>query len=182
MALDLPDRVSAAIAAWQAGAVGGREGLRAVGRGSLHVTLAFLGSRPEPDIEPLAGLLAAVEPRPVQLAFEREPVPVPRRRPNLFALSCPSEEAGALQAELASGLQSAGLYEPERRAFWPHVTVFRARRRAGRIRAPEPAPAGLTEPFGAVRVALYRSNLRPQGASYSRLAAIQLPQPSGQKR
>ena len=47
---------------------------------------------------------------------------------------------------------------------------------------PAPLPEALTEPFGAVRMALYRSNLKPQGAEYVSLAAVDLPSPEGQKR
>ena len=40
---------------------------------------------------------------------------------------------------------------------------------------PGPLPAELCEPFGAVRVTLYRSLLRPTGAEYVSLAALDLP-------
>jgi hypothetical protein len=39
---------------------------------------------------------------------------------------------------------------------------------------PERLPAELTEPFSAVRLALYRSLLKPSGAEYVRLAELNL--------
>ena len=39
---------------------------------------------------------------------------------------------------------------------------------------PGPLPAELCEPFDAVRVTLYRSLLRPTGAEYVSLAALDL--------
>jgi hypothetical protein len=45
-----------------------------------------------------------------------------------------------------------------------------------RVEAPPgPLPAELLEPFGAVRVTLYRSRLRPSGAEYVSLAELDLP-------
>jgi hypothetical protein len=43
-------------------------------------------------------------------------------------------------------------------------------------------PAELCEPFGFVRVALYRSNLRPTGAEYVSLAELDLPPAEAEKR
>ena len=40
-------------------------------------------------------------------------------------------------------------------------------------------PAALEQPFGSVRIALYRSNLRPQGAEYVSLANVELPPRGG---
>jgi hypothetical protein len=39
---------------------------------------------------------------------------------------------------------------------------------------PPPLPDELLEPFGGVRVTLYRSILRPQGAEYLPLASLDL--------
>ena len=188
-ALDLPDDVRAGLAAWQA-----REcsdaALRPVGEASLHVTLCFLGYTPEKAIGDVAEIVESLEARPVELRLEPEPVGIKGRRPGLFAIDAPSAEAVELQAELSGHLAENRLYKPEKRPFWPHVTVARVRseRRpsgeSGRKRRGKPRevqrppgrlPDALLQPFGAVRVALYRSHLRPSGARYERLAALQLP-------
>lgn len=188
-ALDLPDEVRAGVATWQAEACAD-EALRPVDEDALHVTLCFIGHRPERAIGEAAAVVESLEPRPVELCLEPDPVGIGGRLPGLFAVSAVSEEAAALQAELGEKLAGRGLYEPEQRPFWPHVTVARVRaerssgagagrRRRGRPREvhrpPGELPQALMRPFGAVRVALYRSHLRSSGARYERLAALQLP-------
>jgi RNA 2',3'-cyclic 3'-phosphodiesterase len=192
VALDLPDDVRAELQAWQARECVD-EALRPVGEQALHVTLCFLGYHPEKAIPEIAALVTGVEARPVPMRLEPDPVPLRGRRPGLFALSAPSDEAVELQAGLEAGLVEHRFYKPEKRPFWPHVTVARVRtervkgsggkRRRGKPRVverpPGRLPKALERPFDAVRVALYRSNLRPQGAIYERLAALELPPAMG---
>ena len=165
---------------------------------SLHVTLCFLSYHPERAIPRIAQLIAALPPRAVELRFDAQPSPIPKGRPRLYAIGGASESAAALQSELAERLAAEGFYEPEKRGFWPHVTVARVRserlapergerRGKGRPRrvkkAPEMLPGTLTAPFDAVRIALYRSDLKPQGAEYVALAGVDLPSRHGtQKR
>jgi 2'-5' RNA ligase len=190
VALDLPDRVRDGLAEWQRTSLPDIDALRPLAPAQLHVTLCFLSYHPERDIERIAAIVTGVAPRPVRIRFEPEPVPVPRNRPRLFAVGGDSPTAAELQQELSDLLESRGFYEPEKRPFWTHVTVARVRsergapRGGGRRRrgapmriteSPRPLPAALTEPFGAVRVALYRSTLRPTGAEYSSLAELDLP-------
>jgi 2'-5' RNA ligase len=191
VALALPEEVRDGIARWQ-----GRElrdpALRPIRREALHVTLCFLGYHPEKAIDRIAAIVTGVEPRPVELRFEPEPAPRPKGRPRLYALGAESPAAIGLQAELSDALEAERFYEPEKRAFWPHVTVARVRSerlppkpgqrrgkgRPKRVRKPPGSlPKALQKPFGAVRITLYRSNLRPQGAEYVSLAGIDLPAP-----
>jgi 2'-5' RNA ligase len=196
VALDLPDDVRAGIARWQQRALTD-PALRSMRPESMHVTLCFLGYHPEQAIPRIAAVVAAIEPRPVELSFDPEPSPMPKGRPRLYAIGGRSESASRLQAEVESALVKARFYEPEKRGFWPHVTIARVRserlppdagkrRGKGRPRRvskpPERLPKELERPFGFVRVALYRSNLKPQGAEYVRLGGVDLPSPEGQKR
>jgi RNA 2',3'-cyclic 3'-phosphodiesterase len=181
VALDLPDRVRRSVVAWQ-GRWAGEEALRPLKPEALHVTLAFLGRRPAEDANRAAEIVRERGGSPVEMRSGGEPRPIPPRRPRLFALPLESEAAVDLQGQLAGGLEAAGLYEPEKRPFWPHVTVFRVRpagrgaRKPARVeRAPEGAPEGMEHAFGAVRLALYRSDLRPTGAEYTSLAHVDLP-------
>lgn len=185
VALDLPDHVRAGLEAWQARALHD-QALRPVNPAALHVTLCFLGYHPERAIESLASEVTTVDARPVEIRLEPEPVPVPPKRPRLFAVEGESPAASALQAELSEKLIAARFYKPEKREFWTHVTVARvrsergSRARGGRGKTmrvespPETLPAELTEPFEAPRLALYRSYLRPSGAEYVRLAELNL--------
>lgn len=181
VALDLPGELREGVAAW------GREALadpalRPVAPESLHVTLAFLGSRPEEEIEAIAGVVReGVAPAPWLELLDPEQRP-PRGRARLYALPVLSPGAEALQAGIAQGLAEAGFYEPEQRPFWPHVTVARvrpegrgARRPAIVSDPPGKLPAELTEARICRRMTLYRSELQPTGARYAPLAQVQLP-------
>jgi len=185
VALDLPERVRSRLVEWQRDAFTDLEAIRPVRPEALHLTLCFLAYHPERAIEHIADVVAGIEPRRVEIRFGPELVPVPRNRPRLFAVDAPSAAAAALQAELSERLQVERFYQPEQRQFWSHVTVARVRSergsrgggRRGRPRAvdrPPDLPEELLEPFSAVRLALYRSLLRPTGAEYVRLAELNL--------
>jgi 2'-5' RNA ligase len=178
VALDLPDAVREGLAAWQAGCLSGRAELRAVGPNSLHVTLAFLGHLPADSVpgvsEAVAGAvpgLAAPSLRAVGV------VGVPRRRPRLFAVDLADDggRAASLQAAVSEALAVGGWYTPERRPFWPHVTVARVRARGG-SRVAAPPFAGVPDaPFPASAVTLYRSRLGGGGpARYEALERVGL--------
>jgi 2'-5' RNA ligase len=181
VALDLPDEVREGIVAWGKGALAD-SALRPVPPESLHVTLAFLGYRPEKEIEQIAEVVrASAAPAPwVELLDPvRRP---PRGRARLYALPVISPGTEVLQAGLERGLAEKGFYEPEKRPFWPHVTVARVRPEARGSRRPavvsDPPgklPEGLSEAFLGVRLALYRSELQPTGARYVPLAQVELP-------
>jgi 2'-5' RNA ligase len=191
VALDLPESIRDGLADWQRRALAD-PALRPVKSEALHVTLCFLSYHPEKAIDRIVELIEGVGPRAVGMRLESEPVPIPGGRPRLFAIGAESEAAESIQAELSDALEAERLYEPETRPFWPHLTVARVRserlppakgQRRGRGRPkrvskrPQALPESLTEPFGAVRVALYRSNLKPQGAEYVRLGGVDLPSP-----
>ena len=175
LALDLPAEQRARIAAWRDEAIAGRDELRPVREEYLHATLVFLGYRPEKAIEEIArvafeaaGALRAPSLAPAGIEA------VPRRRPRLFALALEDEggRAAALQTAAEAALADAGHHRPEKRPWWPHVTLARvkARARAEPLEAPPP-PAGS---FAAPDVVLYRSLLRPEGARYEALERVRL--------
>jgi RNA 2',3'-cyclic 3'-phosphodiesterase len=181
VALDLPDELRGGVVAWGRGALTD-PALRPVAPESLHVTLAFLGYRPEKEIEQIAAAVReSGAPAPWIELRDPEQRP-PRGRARLFALPAISPGAEALQAGLQQKLVEEGFYKLEERPFWPHVTVARVRPEARGSRRPavvsEPPgaiPQELTEPRIAVRMTLYRSVLQPQGAEYVPLAQVELP-------
>ncbi len=180
VALDLPDGVREGIVTW-----GRRElrdpALRVVRPESLHVTLAFLGYLPQKAIAELSEVVRGLCAPAAQIALG-DPVAKPSlRRARIFALPAVSPGAVVLQAELERTLVAERLYKPEKRAFWPHVTVARVKsasrgtkRSATVERAPGGLPKQLLEPARCVRVTLYRSELNPQGARYTPLAQVEL--------
>ncbi|MEZ5078337.1 MAG: RNA 2',3'-cyclic phosphodiesterase [Solirubrobacterales bacterium] len=185
VALDLPDAVRRGIAAW------GREeladpALRPVPAESLHITLAFLGHRPEKEVGKIAQAIAeSAAPAPLVELLDPVQRP-PRGRGRVFALPASSPGAELLETELRERLVEGRFYKPEKRPFWPHLTVARGRREgrgpnrpAAVERPPGPLPASLREAFLGVRMTLYRSELKPTGARYSPLAQIELPGAGG---
>jgi RNA 2',3'-cyclic 3'-phosphodiesterase len=195
VALNLPDEFLDGLVAWQEEAFADRRDLRVLSRYSLHITLVFLGYQTEKDIDRIAELSFA-EPSSRFSMRAEDIVEVPPRRPRLYAIGMEDkdEALGKFQAGIAERLQKAGLYEPEKRPFWPHLTIARfkqterhrtaggPRGRPDRVSGGSSEPAGpppefpdeLREPFEAARLTLYKSTLKPQGAEYDPLAKMDL--------
>ena len=175
VALDLPEEARRALGAWRDELLAGRPDLRPARQEQLHVTLAFLGWQRESDIEAIAA--AAFEaargfaPPRLTAACVRG---LPPRAPRLFALDLADQNgrAGALQGAIAGSLAQGGHFRPERRPFWPHITLARVKRGAKVPSLPGLAPP--PEPINAAELTLYRSTLRPQGALYEPLARRRL--------
>jgi len=168
VALDLPEEALSALAAFRDAAVDPAV-WRPLDAASFHVTLAFLGHRPEEDVAAVGGVLAGLAARePPALALGDGLLLPPRRaRVLTVALEDASGALGALQAEVSQGLAGAGLYEPEARPFRPHVTVARLRSGARAPRTIAAAPERIA--FRAGAVVLYRSHVGRGGARYEPL-------------
>ena len=167
VALDLPHEVREALPV-------APEPWRPVAVGSLHVTLAFLGAT-EPEAVPVidAALRGAV--RPVGPLRCSRALMLPPRRPRVLTveLSDASGSSVALQAAVSAALVAAGVYEPERRRWLPHVTIGRAR---GPVERSAPLPAVECLEFQPPSMTLYRSLLGGRGpARYEALSVIHLP-------
>ena len=186
VALDLPESVREGLGAWGARALAD-PALRPVPAENLHVTLAFLGWCREKDIPRIAEVVHGLRAGQPEIAFSPEPVPVRwRGATSLYALEIASPDTVELQAGVEERLVAAGLYEPEKRPFWPHITVARVRREKGgkrRYREVEEPPPGLPEGLlgliRGVRITLYRSKTMPRGAEYTPLAQLELPSDGG---
>jgi 2'-5' RNA ligase len=164
-ALDLPPPARDALAAWAWDVAGDREDLRLVAPESLHVTLCFLGGRPEADAARI-GVLVAGCAVPVGGLRLGEAVWFAPRRPRVLAAAVVDAEGSlaALQRRVADALAAGARFEPEGRAYSPHVTVARVRRGARvRPQALEPPPPLA---FDGAAVTLYRSLPGPGGARY----------------
>jgi RNA 2',3'-cyclic 3'-phosphodiesterase len=176
VALELPADARERVVEWQQTAFGAHgDALRLVAPAALHVTLAFLGHHPEASVD---GIAAAALSRLDGLAapsLEFAGVaPVPPRRPRLFALDLadPDGRAAAVQAAVAAPLVAGGWYEPEKRPFWPHLTVARVRSAARPPRDLDVGPPAGS--FVADEVVLYRSKLGRGGARYTPLDRMTL--------
>lgn len=163
LALQLPDPVVEALADWQSRHLRGR----IVPAANLHVTLAFLGSRPAHELESICAVLgeAAAEVAPPQLDVGRYRE---TRSVGMLVLSDRTRNAALLAARLheelaALGLYKQGVYKRERRLWLPHVTVVRYRERP-RLSPPLPELPAFP-PSGA---AAFLSCLHPSGSRTQR--------------
>lgn len=144
---------------------------------NLHITLKFLGETPAEQVPHIGEVLreaASVAPFEMELvglgAFPRI------ERPSVIWAGVEGGEPLVRIAErLEKPLKKLG-YPKERRAFSPHLTIARVRRK------PPPELFELfdecgTRRFGLVpvqEVAFYRSELRPEGSKYTVLDAVEL--------
>ena len=172
VALDLPADVRANLAAWADEAA--PAAVRRVAAENLHVTLAFLGSR-DADAAGMVGELLPRVARPLGVQRTAGALWLPPRRPGVLTVALAAADAlVALQGDVVAALERAIGFEPERRAFRPHVTVGRVprgtridTRRELRVKAPE-----LT--FRAPALTLYRSQTGRGGARYEALERVGL--------
>jgi 2'-5' RNA ligase len=181
VALDLPDDVRAGLVDWQRTALSD-PALRPIRPESLHITLVFLGYQAEKEVRKIAKTAFDVEAEAPAVEVITQPLGVPRKRPRLIALDARSDETVALQSQVEENLVAEGFYEPEKRPFWPHLTVARVKpeapgsRKPAQIRTqPHPLPEHMFRFFRPTRLVLFKSHLRRTGAEYESLAELELP-------
>jgi 2'-5' RNA ligase len=163
LALELPRGVEETLRAWS-------ERELSAGRrpATLHVTLAFLGSRPRSELAAIRGALreSASESAP----FELEPVRYRETRSvGMLVLADPSGAATRLAECVQSRLEELGVYRREARPWLPHVTVVRFRERLG-VHPPLPEIG----PFAPSGAAAFLSRLHPSGARYEVIESCSL--------
>ena len=165
LALRLPDAVLDEVEHWQ------REQLRnvrVVPREHLHITLAFLGHRPAGEVESIVAALrdAAAGAGEIRLTPVRYRE---TRGVGMLVLDDEGGHAARLAGEVQERLERLGVYRREGRAWLPHLTVARWRKRP-RLGL-EPPPVRTFVPSDA---AAYLSRLRPGGAQYEVLESVAL--------
>jgi 2'-5' RNA ligase len=163
--LRLPDPVLDLLEVWGSATLLSQ---RLVPRENLHITLAFLGRQPAAAVDEIAAALraSAVAARPIRLK------PVRYRETRSVGMLVLRDEDGAaasFAADLHGRLRALGVYEPEARAWLPHLTVIRFRERP-RL---DPALPELGA-FAPSDAAVFLSRLRPTGAQYDVLESFAL--------
>ncbi len=168
ISLDPPSVAREEAAAWGREVTRTNRGLRPIPPDSIHLTLAFLGTRPLAEVDLLAEAIDRAL-RGVGEIAGGPPLWLPKRRPRALALEVreASGSLGELRSELVQGLGTLTGWEPERQGFLPHLTVGRVGRgvRPDRSKLP-PAP---TLEFPPETITLYRSHLDSEGARYESL-------------
>jgi RNA 2',3'-cyclic 3'-phosphodiesterase len=163
----LPEPAARAVARWQRDALSEHD-VRPVPLENLHVTIAFLGSRPATDVGPIASVLqeavAGVPPPVLAPVRYRE-----TRSVGMLVFDDEDGRATRIAETTHRALAELGVYEPERRPWLPHLTVVRFRERP-RLRPPLPE----VEPVTMSDAAVYMSRLRPTGAQYEVVESVPL--------
>jgi 2'-5' RNA ligase len=163
----LPDACARAVDAWQREQLAA-ERVRLVPLANLHVTIAFLGSRPAGELEAIGGALREA------VGGVAGPVLTPvryreTRSVGMLVLDDEDGRATRIAEDAHRRLERLGVYEPERRKWLPHLTVVRFRERP-RLEPSIPDLGAVTMSDAAV----YMSRLRPDGAQYEVLESVPL--------
>jgi 2'-5' RNA ligase len=164
----LPAAAVQPLVQWQNGRLDAPERARIVPPENLHVTIAFLGSRPAGEVGAISGALRGAAKN------DEYPVltPVRYRETRSVGMLVFDDEAGRatrIAEDVHRRLEQLGVYEPERRSWLPHLTVVRFRERP-RLRPPLPELGAMTLSEAAV----YMSRLRPTGAQYEVVESVPL--------
>ncbi|RJQ45257.1 MAG: RNA 2',3'-cyclic phosphodiesterase [Gaiellales bacterium] len=174
VAVDIPPEAVEGLVSWQQEHLSAEAALRMTPAAQLHVTLAFIGQAGERERGLAVGLMEQLAPRRSFEVTLAALVGLPKGRSPRVVAARVDETSGALASlhdEVTSGLAARGIYRKEKRPWFPHVTIARARGRAGLdLAAIEPEPVQFT----AVRTTLYNSILKAGGALHKALKTVQL--------
>jgi 2'-5' RNA ligase len=185
LALDIDDSIRRSIALFMDGIRNFAPDVRWVRPESLHVTLKFIGEKPEEEVAGIRTALSQIQASPVTLSFRGHGFFPTARSPRVFWIGI---EAGPELADLAAtierGMTELGI-PPEQHDFSPHLTLARGgggsgsprrlkgdRKNADFLRLQEKLSTMPPVEFGTMTARefiLYQSKSSPGGAQYSRL-------------
>jgi len=190
VALDLNDDIRGRIARFLEGVRGFAPDARWVRAESLHVTLKFIGERPDEEVENIKRTLATIQAGAIEMNFRGYGFFPGARAPRVFWLGI---EAGPDLASLAALVDAklAALDVPkEEHQYNPHLTLARGGGGSGSPHQkkgdrPNRTFQTLQEKLGALPTPefgtmtaheffLYQSQLSPGGSKYTKLAGFAL--------
>ncbi|MFQ6112115.1 MAG: RNA 2',3'-cyclic phosphodiesterase, partial [Nitrospinota bacterium] len=166
-------------------------GFRWVKAQGIHLTLKFLGNIPSEAVEEIAMRIEplATKRAPFSLRLTRLGIFPTLRRPRILWLGPPEPvpELNAFQGEVEDAVEELG-FAREKRSFKVHLTIGRARGEllsgGGPVKLVEALRAGEESLLSCeeggnltlevARVIIYKSVLRPEGASYYPLVELPL--------
>jgi len=190
VALDLDPQIRDAIASFMNEVRRLAADVRWVQPESLHVTLKFIGERPDAKVNDIENALRGISAKAFQLSFRGSGFFPSEKSARVFWIGI---EADAALAELAAKVEPSLVplgIEAEKRAFNPHLTLARAGNGSGaparqksdrpnrRFSALQTKISEMSAPdFGTMNAAeffLYRSQLSSRGAQYTKIARFPL--------
>jgi len=144
---------------------------------NLHITTKFIGEWPEEKLESLVAALGTLPARPPlqvhirKLGFFPNP-----HAPRVFWSGIEAPGLAELAADTDRVTAELGI-EPEKRAYSPHLTLARIKERTDMQPLREAIAALQSLDFGSFEATgffLYRSQTRPTGSVYTKLAEFPL--------
>ena len=180
IAIDLPDATRQGLAAVQEQLRQSRAGVRWVKPSSIHLTLKFLGNIHLAQVENITLALAQKirDHPPITLRATGLGAFPSRRKPRVIWIGMEGEvqRLNGIQARIEDALEPLGFVR-EKRGFRPHLTIGRVKDRR-KLQALIDAMAELKIPefdsFDVTEIILYKSDLRPTGAIYTKLHRMSL--------
>jgi RNA 2',3'-cyclic 3'-phosphodiesterase len=157
---------------------------------SLHVTLKFIGEKPDAMVKDVENALNSISEKSLQISFGGSGFFPTEKAARVFWVGIQADATLArLAADIEKALVPLGITD-EKRAFSPHLTLARAGRGSGspgwrRGDKPNRQFARLQEKLRAMTQAefgnmnanefyLYRSQLSSRGAQYTKIARFRL--------
>jgi 2'-5' RNA ligase len=180
IAFKLPDDLLSALGRVQEGLKTKGFAAKWVRPQNIHLTLKFLGNIEVAQVDPIARRLtdAARGCGPLLLGAKGIGVFPHIRQPRVIwaGLAGDVKRVGDLQRSIDAALSEIG-FKKEKRSFKGHLTLgrFNSRMDSRQVaQALETYAQFETEPFTAYQVVLFKSELKPTGAVYSKLKHIPL--------
>ena len=184
IAIDIPQQNRDLLSEIQAQLKQSRAGVRWVRPGSIHLTMKFLGNVHPAQIDDIAEVAAQVVQAELVLTLVLAGLGSfpSQRNPRVIWVGIQGEVERLIriQARLEQDLVPLG-FAPEQRGFRPHLTIGRVKDKRNR-QALSDAMAEMKLPefnsFDVAEIILYKSDLRPTGAIYSKLHRMPLAAPA----
>lgn len=180
VAFELPRRVMSCIEEIQSRLKKSDVNLRWVRPESIHLTLKFLGNIQAADVEAIGGALEFAAQGVAPLVLEATALGVfPNlRRPRVLWMGIAGQTAGLnrLRENVETALTTLG-FPTEARPFTGHLTLGRTKgtlKGRSLLKALETHTDFRSGPFTVDRFFLFKSDLKPTGAEYTKLRAIEL--------
>jgi len=184
IAIELPEATREAIYVIQEQLKQSRAGVRWVKPAGIHLTLKFLGNINPAQVDDVAATAA-------QLVRDEPPLTLcaaglggfpSHRKPRVIwvGLQGEVERLAKIQAGLEKALEPLG-FAREGRGFRPHLTIGRVKDRhhlQSLIEAMSTLELPEFNSFDADEIILYKSDLRPTGAIYTKLHRMPLAAPA----
>jgi 2'-5' RNA ligase len=190
VALDLDDEIRKRIQQFVDEVRGWAPSARWITPESLHITLKFIGEKPEPLVNQIDGALGQLAVTPFRVTFSGSGFfPTPRAARVFWAGIEAEPGLSELAQKIEDSLADLGIPK-EQRSFSPHLTLARASRGSGApgwIEGDKPNPQfakllnkmqqSPSPNFGTMTAQeffLYRSQLSSKGSQYTKIARYRL--------